>query len=246
MKQPRVKVPGIIIRLAKNDDLEIKKIAKLETAVWGENGAGADKISARLNIFPAGSYIAENKNNGEIVGYVCFQQVGDLREQNNLTWFDITDEGLTTKSHRPNGEYLYGISLSVHYSMNGKKLAPALIAQAFLFMFSFNKKGYFVGSRIPMFKRYRNHYPQTTAADYVKIRRRNGNLYDYELHMYHAIGLNPVVAKVLPDFFPDPDSENYGALLFDENTLYGQGEDKVNRAIKLLADQNFSSLKKMK
>jgi hypothetical protein len=245
MKQPKVRVSGIIIRLAKNDNLEIEKIVQLETAVWGENGAGADKISARLNIFPAGSYIAENKNSGEIVGYVCFQQVGDLREQDNLTWFDITDEGFTTKSHQPNGEYLYGISLSVHYSMNGKKLAQALIAQAFLFMFTFNKKGYFVGSRIPMFKRYRIQYPQTTAADYVKIRRENGNLYDYELHMYHAIGLNPIVAKVLPDFFPDPDSENYGALLFDKNTLYGQRKNKIKHAIILLANQDFSSLKKI-
>ena len=241
-----VQVPGINIRLAEKTLLEIDRLAELEEEVWGDNGADADKIESRLIVFPEGSYVAEDIKTKKIVGYVCFQQVDDLREQDSLSWSSITDEGLTTRSHRPDGEYLYGISLSVHYSMNGKKLGNALGAQTYLYMLAKKKKGFFVGSRIPMFKGYKNEHPETTAEEYVKLRKANGDLYDYELRLYHKISFVPTVAKILPDFFPDEDSLDYGALLFDENIFFDLNEEETRQIRQLIVKQDFQSLKNMK
>lgn len=241
-----VQVPGINIRLAEKTLFEIDRIAILEQAVWGDNGADANKIESRLIVFPEGSYVAEDIKTKKIVGYVCFQQVADLRKQDSLSWSSITDDGLTTRSHQPDGEYLYGISLSVHYSMNGKKLSNALGAQTYLYMLANKKKGFFVGSRIPMFKGYRKEHPDTTAEEYVKLRKENGDLYDYELRLYHKISFVPTVAKVLPDFFPDEDSLNYGALLFDENIFFDLDEEKTKQVMQMVINQDFQSLKNLK
>lgn len=238
-----VQVPGINIRLAEKTLFEIDKIALLEQAVWGNNGADANKIESRLIVFPEGSYVAEDIKTKKIVGYVCFQQVADLRKQDSLSWSSITDNGLTTRSHQPDGEYLYGISLSVHYSMNGKKLGAALVSQCFLYMIAKRKAGIFTGSRIPMFKNYRKDHPEANAEDYIQL-RRGEKFYDYELNLYHQTGLSPVNVKVIPDFFPDEDSLNYGVLIFDSNPFLNSSLKEINSVILMLVGQDFINLKK--
>lgn len=244
MKQLKtVNVPGVTIRVARNNILEITNIAQLEEAVWGEQGAGVAKISSRLKIFPEGSYIAEVVPTGKIVGYVCFQLTNDLRKQSGMNWAEITGEGWMTKSHRLNGKYLYGISLSVSHLMNGKKLGAALVSQCFLYMIAKRKAGIFTGSRIPMFKSYKKDHPEITAEEYSEL-HRGTKFYDYELNLYHQTGLAPVNAKVMPNFFPDEDSLNYGVLIFDNNPFRKAPQKNINTAIDFIVKQDFINLKK--
>jgi len=240
---PTPQVLGIIIRLAKKTREEINKIEALEKNVWGEQGAEAIKIYSRLRVFPEGSYVAETTDTGEIVGYVCFQLTDDLRKPSNITWAEITDEGWMTKSHRSNGDYMYGINLSVHHLMNGKNLGAALVSQCFIYMIAKRKSGIFTGSRIPMFKSYREKHPEITAEEYVKL-RRGKKFYDYELNLYHQSGLAPVNAKVIPNFFPDEASLNYGVLIFDNNPLREAEPQNIEAAIGLIVRQDFINLKK--
>jgi len=240
---PTVQIPGINIRLARPTSSEIVNIAELEKEVWGNNAADADKILNRLNVFPDGSYVAEDGRTKKIVGYVCFQQVDDLRTQDSLNWSMITDNGWTTGSHRVKGGYLYGIDMSVHYSMNGKKLGAALVSQCFLYMIAERKAGIFTGSRIPMFKRYQKRCPKISAEEYMKL-RRGEKFYDYELNLYHQTGLAPINVKALPNFFPDEDSLNYGVLIFDDNPFRNYPAAEIDSLIELLINQDFINLKK--
>jgi hypothetical protein len=204
----------VVFRPANLDD--VSALVKLEQEVWKENAANRDQIISRINTFPAGNIIALVEN--LIVGYIAFEYVGDMMSCPNFSWAEITDHGTIAASHKPEGDYVYGLNLSVHYSMNGQGLGTGLALQVWINMIKYNKKGAFMGSRIPYYAGYLRHHPKTPVEDYVKL-KRNGHLFDPELHLYSKDGLLPV--KVLPNYFPDPPSLDYGVLLYRRNPVYG-------------------------
>lgn len=209
----RIDDGNIVFRQAALDD--VAKIEQLEKDVWGENGADAGKIISRIKTFPKGNVIAELGN--DVVGYLSFEYVDDVTSASNFTWADITDDGKIINSHRSDGEYFYGINLSAHHLVQGKNLSTALVLRGWANMILDNKKGAFVGSRIPGFKNYKKAHPEVTAEEYIKIRRR-GKLRDSELRLYEQEGLLPV--KILTNYFPDADSLNFGVLVYRKNPFY--------------------------
>lgn len=191
---------------------DVEKLVTLEQSVWGENGADEKKIISRIKLFPAGNIIAVC--DGDVVGYISFEYVGNVAEMPDFTWAEITDNGTIVKSHVPDGEYVYGINMSAHQSMSGKGLGTTLPMQVWINMIRNNKKGSFVGSRMPGFAKYRQSHPETEARDYVELRRK-GKPRDAELRLYAQEGLLPV--KILPGYFPDPPSLDYGVLVYRKN-----------------------------
>ncbi len=204
---------GISFRLATKYDID--DIVTLEKYVWGKEGADRKKIYSRISIFPDGNIIAIYQE--RIVGYVSFQYVDDITNDLNLSWNDITDNGKIVDSHKTDGKYIFGINISVHGSVSGKNLGTLLIFQVGANLILNNKIGVFLGSRIPGFKSYKKSNPDISADDYVKL-RRNGQLRDPELRMYNKEGLMPV--KIIPNYFPDEASLNYGVLLYYRNKFY--------------------------
>ncbi|PIT95054.1 hypothetical protein COT98_01290 [Candidatus Falkowbacteria bacterium CG10_big_fil_rev_8_21_14_0_10_39_9] len=204
---------GISFRLATETDVE--KMAIFEKDVWGETGADEEKISSRIKTFPGGNIIALYQ--GDVVGYISFEYVDNVAKMSNFSWSEITDNGKISQSHSPQGKYIYGVTISVHRSMNGKNLSTLLMLHAWGHLILNNKTGVFLGSRIPDFKNYKKWHPNIDVNDYIKL-RRNGKLRGYELRMYGEEGLLPV--KVLSDYFPDEASLNYGVLLYLENPFY--------------------------
>lgn len=207
------KKADFVIRQATLNDVD--KMVALEDSVWGDNGAGAEKLESRIHIFPAGNIVAESA--GHIVGYIAFEYVDDVANMPHFTWSQITDDGTIARSHKPHGEYVYGINLSVHHSMNGCGLGTILPLQVWIDMIRSNKRGSFLGSRIPGFNRYRKSNPDISVENYVNL-QRHGKPRDAELRLYAQEGLLPV--KVLPDYFPDEESQNYGVLVYRRNPFY--------------------------
>lgn len=195
---------------------EISKIAELEKSVWAEAAASEEQIASRIKTFQRGNFIALFE--GRIVAYCSIEYVDNLREK-NFSWNEITDHGFIRLSHKPEAEYIYGVNLSVHHSMNGYKLGNRMIFFGFLVAIEANKKGGFIGSRLPGFAAYKNRYPKISAEDYSNL-RRNGRRRDYELNLYESQGFE--IIKVMPNYFNDPASLNYGALVFWLNPFYNQ------------------------
>lgn len=212
---------NIIIRKATLSDLEDMVI--LEDEVWGKEGADEKKIAARIKIFPDGNLIA--LHNGDVVGYTSFQYVNDILHGSPFTWAEITDNGKTEKSHKPNGEFSYGINLSVHPSVNGLKVSESLIMHGLADLIRNNKRGGLIGSRIPSFAKYKVRHPDIAVDDYIKLRRHNGKLRDPELALYESDGFKPV--KPLPQYFPDPASLDYGVLVYYKNPFYNRPFKKL-------------------
>lgn len=204
----------VIIRKATISDID--GMVMLEKKIWGGEGADEEKIKARIRTFPSGNLIALYDNN--VVGYTSFQYVNDVVNGPAFTWSEITDNGRTEKSHKPNGPFSYGINLSVHPSMNGLKVAEGLILHGLADMIRNNKKGGLIGSRIPGFAKYHKHHPDIKIEEYIALRRHNNKLRDPELAIYEDDGFAPI--KILPEYFPDPASLNYGILVYHKNTFY--------------------------
>lgn len=194
---------------------DVDGLVALENDVWGDGAANHEQLASRIKVFPQGNIIAIY--DGRIVGYVAFEYVDDITNHSAFTWADITDNGMIINSHKPDGKYLYGINLSVHNSMRGQHLSLDLFLKVWANIILNNKKGTFLGSRIPCFMSYKKRNPGISAEEYVSLKRM-GHAYDPELRLYEKDGLKPI--KVLPDYFPDPPSLNYGVLVYRNNPFY--------------------------
>jgi hypothetical protein len=203
------------IRFRQAKTADVAELMELEKTVWGAGSADEVKISSRINAFPAGNWVAEYQK--KIVGYMCFQYVNDLTEASKCTWADITDNGKTTESHQPNGQYIFGINLSCHPCMKGNNLGTKMLTFVWADLISQNKKGMFVGSRIPDFCDYKAEHPEITAQEYITLKKNEKHI-DCGLRLYAREGMQ--IVKLVPDYFPDPASMNYGVLFYRKNPFY--------------------------
>lgn len=131
------------------------------------------------------------------------------------SWHDISGRG-TLDTHREDGDSVFGIDLSVSPKHQGRGLADKMMQKAFLVSIILgNKKGAFLGSRIPG---YHRHAGKISVEDYVFGKKRDGKTRDPEIRLYQSTGFRPV--KIVPGYMEDPDSLDYGVLMFWENPFY--------------------------
>src|SRR5438270_13925848 len=89
--------------------LDVPHIVELERSAWGDKGATADTIAARIDTFREGNILAVDHDS--IVGYLALQFVDDLTNASAFTWTDATGGGKIVATHSPDGEYMYGLNL---------------------------------------------------------------------------------------------------------------------------------------
>lgn len=198
-------------------------IATLDEEVWKESPATCDKIKSRIEVFQEGNIVAEL--NGYIVGYLCLQFVDDITDS-ATTWSAITDNGFLKKSHKPNGEYMFGVNLTVSPKVAALGVGTRLMLAAGKIMILNNRKGCLIGSRIPGYHKRKD----VPIEKYISM--RNGRYLDPELRYYQQGGFK--VVRPLPGYFPDKESLDYGVLIYKENPFYG---NPFRRIIAYLLDR---------
>ncbi|WP_067093904.1 hypothetical protein [Marinomonas atlantica] len=188
------------------EDDDVDKLLELEEIVWKEQGCSREMITSRIQTFQEGQIIAVTPT-GEVVGYIGTQFVNDLSDSCH-TWNQITDFGTIKNSHVKSGNYMFGISLTAHPQHPG--VGMQLQLKAGVIGVKHRKHGCFLGSRVPKF--------HMGSADYSIeewVHGKNDRSRDREVRYYQRAGFN--IVKVIPDYFPDPESLNYGALMFNTN-----------------------------
>ena len=185
-------------------------IYELEKRVWGKTGATQEMINSRLSVFPEGAYVATE--GPKIIGVVFFEIIDSKKSYK--TWYDYTDNGLIQKSHKSDGDKIFGIDLSVSDEFTGQGTGTNLLLTVADYSIKHGLKGGFLGGRMPLYYKHKNMAP----GDYIKYRDDKGRLVDPELRFYTRAGLE--IAKVLPNYFEDPQSNNYGVLLEWANPFY--------------------------
>jgi len=172
-------------------------------------------FKSRIKTFPEGTLVASI--GGKIVGVVSTQIVNYDLERDALTWYEVTDNGFITKTHNPKGDTLYGVDLSVHPSYQNKGIGKKLLIETAKLAIKYNLKQGILGGRIPNYWKFAD---RIRVEDYVKINNQNNIPPDPELLFYHKCGFK--IKKIIPNYFKDPESLNYGILLVRENPFYNK------------------------
>lgn len=191
---------------------DIAGIEILEKKVWPHFYATESQIRSRIEVFPEGSIIAFDQKKGKVAGYLCMMFLDYEPDQFPASWNEITSSG-TTKNHKPDGKYAYGVTLTVAPGYHG--LGKKLQLWGWMLVTKYRKKGAYLGSRIPGFKAYKDQNPEASVEDYVYGSRENGCSLDPELAYYQRSGFS--IQRIFSDFEPDPESLNHGVLIFQRN-----------------------------
>jgi ribosomal protein S18 acetylase RimI-like enzyme len=225
----------LVIKIRQATIEDIPPIIEVEKLAWGEKGAATkEAFESRIKTFPEGTLIALIDD--KIVG-VIVTQIINYNKENPLkkNWYEITDNGFIAKTHNPNGDTLYGVNLSVHPQYQNMGIGRKLMEFVGKLIIKRNLKQGVLGGRIPDYHKFAN---KITAEDYIKIDEKNKNNIppDPELLFYQKeywkIGLR--VVKVMPNYFQDPDSLDYGVLLLWKNPFY-------NKRYRYLAAKRFKA-----
>ncbi len=206
------KVSKVKIRIA--TEFDIPDILAVEEMAWPPGGAATkEMMTSRIRIFGEGVWVAVYQEN--IIGVVCFECIFVNQTEPQIgTWYSTTDNGFIKNSHKPNGNALFGIDLSVvphaPYGV-GSKLVRKVGEQVVLRNLKFG----LLGGRLPGYHRYSKEY---SPEDYIKLKNEQGELLDPEVRFYKKSGMQ--ISKVIPNYFHDAESQDYGVLIVWRNPFY--------------------------
>lgn len=210
MSQKRIKV---IRRQATLDDVDA--IFKLDQEVWTEFPGTKEMFASRIQTFPEGQIVAVHE--GKIIGYLGLEFINFNMDSPHLfSWNEISDEGTIRKSHSYTGEYMYGIAMTVSNSVQGMGVGTQLVLSGWGMMVGFNRRGSMIGSRVPHYHKYS---PKMSINDYIKFKDEDGSFIDPELRLWSKDGFYPIL--VLPNYCNDPESLNFGVVVYRANPFYG-------------------------
>ncbi|MGH1493132.1 MAG: hypothetical protein ACRBK7_27670 [Acidimicrobiales bacterium] len=187
-------------------DRDLDAYIRIQEEEWGESMAASRlQLESRLNAFPDGVLVAEH--DGEVIAGATFMKLPDYNLADARSWSDLTEDGWCN-NHDPEGSALFGVDLSV--SRRAPRSASARIFAAGLALtVSEGTEGVYWGSRLP---RYHKYADKMTPDEYLHTKNRRGRYLDPEIQLYSRIpGVQ--VLGVVPDYFKDWESENWGAIL---------------------------------
>ena len=192
---------------------DLDELVNVEVQAWGKDMcATKEMLKTRLEVFPEGMIGA--RKDGKLMGYVGLMMIKSSLCDRDFTWMGITDGGYIRGTHDNNGDCLYGVSLSV-IPTAPKDLAVKLLKAAGKLSIRMALKGILLGCRIPNFHKYAK---RMTVDEYISATTKTGRIIDPELAMYRQ--LNAVPVRPVKNYFEDPDSLNYGLLVFWNNPFY--------------------------
>jgi ribosomal protein S18 acetylase RimI-like enzyme len=202
---------GIVVRPADVSDLE--SLLMIEREAWSEGLAFTeDHFRSHLEVFkdfPEGIQIAEAQ--GVAAGNAVAQLMKYDLENPIPDWYTATNDGFLRRTHDPEGNVLYGVSLSVSPRFSSLRVGKAIIEAAKRIVVKHQLTRFILGSRVPRFHLYAE---KMTISDYIRA-KRGLRFLDPELEFYNRCKLQ--VVKILPNYFDDPESLNYGILMVWDN-----------------------------
>lgn len=208
-----------IIRNATKNDID--DILSVEKKVWGENSAKREMIISRLHVYPEGSKVAIIDD--QIVGVVFTEIIDGHKKFKN--WYEYTDNGYIKTTHNNRGDTIFGVGLSVLKEYSNRGIGTDLLLSVGQDIIKKGLKGGILGGRIPYYYKYKD---KMSIEDYINFRDNRGKLIDPEIRFYKKAGF--AIKKIVPDYFKDSESDNYGLLIEWKNPFYFLKSDLSRKA----------------
>jgi GNAT superfamily N-acetyltransferase len=220
-----------MFKIEKATKEDIPGIIEVEKSAWGDLAATEEMFEVRIETFPEGVLVAKEKS-GKIIGVVvvCIRHYPEEMifnpEVKALNWFEATGNGFIKSVHDLSGNVGYGVDLSVHQAYTRKGVGQDLIRTACKKLSRhFNVKYGLIGARMPGYAAYAK---TMTPEQYIKATKAEGIPLDDELAFFLSVeykGIYWKIARLIPDYFPDPASLGYGVLLFWKNPFFKNNLD---------------------
>ncbi|NOZ22794.1 MAG: GNAT family N-acetyltransferase [Planctomycetes bacterium] len=196
---------------------DIAQAAEVEKACWPASLCFArDRLTSILSTFPEGFIVAETA--GNVVGFITSLRVDRAMIVGPYpSWHDITGNGLIAGTHKPDGNCLFVMAVSVYpFIQNnsiGRRLVNAELDLARRLPGVASVLGY---TRIPRYRR-KSHL---SVEEYLTLKRPDGRYFDSVLDFH--VGNGARVIKPVPGARPrDEKSLGYGVLISYDAHLRG-------------------------
>lgn len=186
----------------------------------------SEEFARLIKLFPEGQICIED--NGKPVAaalslIIDFSLFGDQHSYNQ-----IVGNG-TFKSHDPEGDYLYGIDVSVDPEYQGMRLGRRLYEARRELAKSLNLKGILLGGRIPGYSKYAK---EMKAQEYI-LKVKDRELYDGVLTFQLSNDFH--VRNLLDDYWPDDHHSRGNAVLLEWINIYYQKKTRLIGKTKSMA-----------
>jgi predicted amidohydrolase/GNAT superfamily N-acetyltransferase len=176
--------------------------------------------------FPEGQFVAEY--NGEVVGYCATFIIGEAAALSPHSWYEITGNGFASR-HDPNGEWLYGMDVSVDPDRRRLRIGQRLYNARKTLARSLGLKGIVFGGRMPgLAKRIKNYGSAEKYLEAVRERR----LRDPAVNFHISQGFEPI--GILEEYEPgDRDSLGYASHMVWRNPAFAEAAMRSPTALAL-------------
>lgn len=230
---PKMPLP---VRIVNTRPEHVPELAALQHLVFptltDDELLSEPKYRKHLDLFPEGQFVAliEEDGRDKVIGSAsAFRTHFDFDEIQH-TYLDAVANGWLT-NHDPNGDWLYGVDMSVHPNYRGRRIGRRLYEARRQYVYEQNLRGEIAGAMLPGY-----HYHKArlrSVAQYI-LRVKQGHLFDPTLSMQLKNGFK--VRGILYDHITDPRSNNTATLIVRENPHYQNGipatEHRATRRIK--------------
>ncbi len=184
------------------------------------------QLARLIKLFPEGQICIED--NGKPVAVALSLIIDFSLFDDQHSYYQIVGNG-TFKSHDPDGDYLYGIDVSVDPEYQGMRLGRRLYDLRKELAENLNLKGILIGGRIPG---YHKHSKEMQAQQYIqKVKIRE--LYDPVLTFQLSNDFH--VRNLLDDYWPGDHQSRGNAVLLEWINIYYQKKTKLIGKTKSIA-----------
>ena len=205
----------------RSKDEIIDGFVKVNEAVWGDLVSNEyvwthEKMEQQIKNCPHLLYCAYV--DGTMAGTLSCIYKNRADILNCRSWDDMSGQG-TLSTHDENGDSSFGIDLSVIKEYQNLGVPYKIMRKGFFERIVMpNKKGAYLGSRIPGYKAYKEKHANMDIEEYVFGHKNEGRTHDPEIRIYQGEGFQRV--QIVKDYFKDEESLDYGVLMFWENKYH--------------------------
>ena len=143
---------------------DVSKIVALSGRVYAADlSYSAGQVRGQINNFPDGVFVAEYDE--KIVGYCVTCILEEKVALRQHTWAEVSGGGFNSR-HNPNGDYLYGLDVSVDPDYRRLRIGQRFYRARRELCRRLELKGIVFGGRMPGYQRRKKQYPD--PSDYIK------------------------------------------------------------------------------
>ncbi len=201
----------MVVRQASLNDLD--KIMAVEQDWEQSQRASRDQMVARLRAFVEGFWLFEQR--GEVVGTLMgFPMRYEAHRISELSdWDTVTGHGYYPDIDTATANALYLASGSLKRTARGGTAYSVMMEKPIELAERCGLDYVLTGAKIPGYDAYCRRFGEIDAADYA-FRTLGGCLVDPFLEMYRGHDyLVPDRRHIVPNYYPDPPSRDYGAIV---------------------------------